>query len=65
MFRMPRAVTDGVSTCAGSAVPSSIGPICRPSAAVFSRLNETLAVSSDGQTTRLAASLSRERGKTL
>ena len=27
MFRMPRAVTDGVRTCAGSAVPSRIGPM--------------------------------------
>ena len=45
MLRMPRAVTDGVSTCAGSAVPSSIGPICSPSAAVFSRLKAMLAAS--------------------
>ena len=63
MLRMPRAVTDGVSTCAGSAVPSSIGPTCRPSAAVFSRLKAMLAASSDGQITRLAASFSRELRK--
>src|SRR6185436_20005229 len=42
MFRMPRAVTDGVSTCAGAEVPSSIGPTCRPSAAVLSRLKAML-----------------------
>ena len=49
MLRMPRAVTDGVSTCAGSAAPKRIGPICRPSAAVFSRLKAMLAASSDGR----------------
>src|SRR5262249_10456641 len=65
MLRMPRAVTEGVKTCAGSAVPSIMGPICRPSAACFSRLKAILAASSEGQTTRLAGTFRRERGKAV
>ena len=49
MLTMPRAVTDGVRTCAGRAVPSSIGPTCSPSAAVFSRLKAMLAASRFGR----------------
>ncbi len=57
---MPRAVTPGTSTCTGRRMPSSIGPICRPSAAALSRLSAMFAASSEGKTSRFAAPSSGE-----
>ena len=52
-------MADGVSTCAGAAVPSNMGPMVTPlPTVIFSTLNRMLAESRLGQTSRLASPVS-------
>ena len=60
---MPRAVTDGVTMCAGRVMPSNIGPTCKPSPNTLARLKALLAASSVGMTSRFAEPCRRECGK--
>ena len=66
MLTRRRTVAEGVRMCTGRAAPSRIGPmVTPPPEAVFNRLNEMFAASSEGMMSRFASVVRRESGNSL